>query len=223
MKPIVAGASIQKYLRLIPTHYCLSCVSLSRHLLINKSGNGSAGLLAASPDIRAGNWRDGFPRVYHALDALLASGEGQEKAGGWGGSKVDGIGVGCTIVTALLDRKRRQVSVCAGRYYIGLSRLGCLRRVRSLRCVECTPGMKFVGGRRDAFSWCATREFSQGTHCFLGALLSRAMAMVLSSCISAMSVCALGDTLEPGFTCSSEFPLPQVHCYRLIMCFSRGV
>ncbi|CAM9097023.1 unnamed protein product, partial [Hapterophycus canaliculatus] len=66
------------------------------------------GLLAASPDIRAGNWRDGFPRVYHALDALLASGEGQEKVGGWGGSKVDGIGVGCTIVTALLDRKRRQ-------------------------------------------------------------------------------------------------------------------
>lgn len=68
------------------------------------------GLLAASPDIRAGNWRDGFPRVYHALDALLSSGEGQEKAGGWGGSpKVDGIGVGCTIVTALLDRKRGQV------------------------------------------------------------------------------------------------------------------
>lgn len=68
------------------------------------------GLLAASPDIRAGNWRDGFPRVYHALDALLSSGEGQEKAGGWGGStRVDGIGVGCTIVTALLDRKRGQV------------------------------------------------------------------------------------------------------------------
>lgn len=70
-----------------------------------------AGLLAASPDIRAGNWRDGFPRVYHALDALLTSGEGQEKAGAWGGSKVDGVGVGCTIVTALLDRKRRQVSM----------------------------------------------------------------------------------------------------------------
>lgn len=70
----------------------------------------SAGLLAASPDIRAGNWRDGFPRVYHALDALLTSGEGQEKTGGWGGAtKVDGIGVGCTIVTALLDRKRGQV------------------------------------------------------------------------------------------------------------------
>lgn len=48
--------------------------------------------------------------MYHALDALLLSGEGQEKAGGWGGaSKVDGVGVGCTIVTALLDRKRRQV------------------------------------------------------------------------------------------------------------------
>lgn len=71
---------------------------------------GPTGLLAASPDIRAGNWRDGFPRVYHALDALLSSGEGQEKAGGWGGStKVDGIGMGCTIVTALLDRKRGQV------------------------------------------------------------------------------------------------------------------
>lgn len=73
---------------------------------------GPQGLLAASPDIRAGNWRDGFPRVYHALDALLSSGEGQEKAGGWGigaSTKVDGIGVGCTIVTALLDRKRGQV------------------------------------------------------------------------------------------------------------------
>lgn len=68
------------------------------------------GLLAASPEIRAGNWREGFPRVYHALDDLLVSGEGQEKAAGWGGGgRVDGIGMGSTIVTALLDRKRRQV------------------------------------------------------------------------------------------------------------------
>lgn len=67
------------------------------------------GLLAASPEIRAGNWRTGFPQVYHALDKLLASGEGQEKSGGWGGSsRVDGVGVGCTIVTVLLDNKRRQ-------------------------------------------------------------------------------------------------------------------
>lgn len=69
------------------------------------------GLLAASPEIRAGNWKDGFPKVYHALDNLLVSGEGQAKAGGWGGSsRVDGVGVGCTIVTALLDRKRGQAS-----------------------------------------------------------------------------------------------------------------
>lgn len=48
--------------------------------------------------------------MYHALDDLLVSGEGQEKAAGWGGGgRVDGIGMGSTIVTALLDRKRRQV------------------------------------------------------------------------------------------------------------------
>eukprot|EP00903_Cladosiphon_okamuranus_P006703 g6542.t1 len=97
------------------------------------------GLLAASPDIRAGNWRDGFPRVYHALDALLASGEGQEKAGGWGGSaKVDGIGVGCTIVTALLDRKRGQCYVA----HAGDSRCVLCRAGRAVQLTrDHKPGM----------------------------------------------------------------------------------
>lgn len=84
------------------------------------------GLLAASPEIRAGNWKDGFPKVYHALDDLLVSGEGQAKAGGWGGSsKVDGVGVGCTIVTALLDRKRGQASTNAFTLVRLLSRAYC--------------------------------------------------------------------------------------------------
>eukprot|EP00752_Nemacystus_decipiens_P009520 g8509.t1 len=97
------------------------------------------GLLAASPDIRAGNWRDGFPRVYHALDALLASGEGQEKAGGWGGSaRVDGIGVGCTIVTALLDRKRGQCYVA----HAGDSRCVLCRAGRAVQLTrDHKPGM----------------------------------------------------------------------------------
>ncbi|CAM9522550.1 unnamed protein product [Scytosiphon promiscuus] len=98
------------------------------------------GLLAASPDIRAGNWKDGFPRVYHALDALLASGEGQEKAGGWGGSKVDGIGVGCTIVTALLDRKRRQASCYVA--HAGDSRCVLCRAGRAVQLTrDHKPGM----------------------------------------------------------------------------------
>ncbi|CAB1103986.1 unnamed protein product [Ectocarpus sp. CCAP 1310/34] len=97
------------------------------------------GLLAASPDIRAGNWRDGFPRVYHALDALLKSGEGQEKTGGWGGAtKVDGIGVGCTIVTALLDRKRRQCYVA----HAGDSRCVLCRAGRAVQLTrDHKPGM----------------------------------------------------------------------------------
>ncbi|CBJ31069.1 Chain A, Crystal Structure Of Anopheles Gambiae SerTHR PHOSPHATASE Complexed With Zn2+ [Ectocarpus siliculosus] len=97
------------------------------------------GLLAASPDIRAGNWRDGFPRVYHALDALLKSGEGQEKTGGWGGAtKVDGIGVGCTIVTALLDRKRGQCYVA----HAGDSRCVLCRAGRAVQLTrDHKPGM----------------------------------------------------------------------------------
>lgn len=68
-------------------------------------------MLAASPEIRAGNWKTGFPQVFHTLDRMLATGEGQGKVGGWGAaSKVDGVGVGSTIVTALLDRKRGQAS-----------------------------------------------------------------------------------------------------------------
>lgn len=66
--------------------------------------------------------------MYHALDELLVSGEGQEKAAGWGGGgRVDGVGMGSTIVTALLDRKRRQVpleyknSNMYGVYFVALS------------------------------------------------------------------------------------------------------
>ena len=48
--------------------------------------------------------------MYHALDELLVSGKGQEKAMSWGGGgRVDGMGTGSTIVTALLDRKRGEV------------------------------------------------------------------------------------------------------------------
>lgn len=86
-----------------------------------------SGLLAASPEIRAGNWKDGFPKVYHTLDELLVSGEGQAKAGGWGGpSRVDGIGVGCTIVTALLDRKRGEVRTRMPVCFLYVSSFSCV-------------------------------------------------------------------------------------------------